>query len=124
MPIVSASRDSKVGGEGVDKESDQKGEYDSCMESDDECVILSSDEDVGTPFSIELCTCVGHAHSRSCPLNSRNKALPSSSPKSMPMMPMRVHHRLTSCQWGHQYRQRYASVVLPHTSEPPLNFVL
>jgi len=45
-------------------------------------------------------------------------------PKSVPVMAMRVHHRLTACQWGHQYRQRYASVVLPHTSEPPLNFVL
>ena len=40
-------------------------------------------------------------------------------PKSVPVMAMRVHHRLTECQWGHQYRQRYASVVLPHTSEPP-----
>ena len=87
MPIVAASRDSKVGGEGVDEESDQEGEYDSCMESDDscmesddECVLSSSDEDVGTPFSIELCTCVGRAHSRSCPLNPRNKgALPLSS---------------------------------------------
>ena len=80
MPIVSASRDSKVGGEGVDEDSDQEGEYDSCMESDDKCALSSSDEDVGTPFSIELCTCVGRAHSRSCPLNPRNKgAFPSSS---------------------------------------------
>ena len=80
MSIVSASRDSKVGGEGVDEESDKEGRYDNCMESDDECVLSSSDEDVGTQFSIELCTCVGHAHSRSCPLNLRKKgALPSSS---------------------------------------------
>ena len=80
MLILSASRDSKVGGEGVDEESDQEGRYDSCMESNDEYVLSSSNKDVGTQFSIELCTCVGHAHSRSCPLNPRNKgALPSSS---------------------------------------------
>ena len=57
MPIVSASRDSKVGAEGVDEESDQEGRYDSCMESDDEYVLLSSDEDVDTQFYIELRTC-------------------------------------------------------------------
>ena len=80
MPIVSASRDSKVVDEGVDEGRDQEGEYDSCMESYDECVLSSFDKNVGSPFSIELCTCVGHAHSRSCPLNPRNKgALPLSS---------------------------------------------
>ena len=74
------NKGASVGGEGVDEESDQEGEYDNCMESDDECVLSSSDEDVGTPFSIELCTCVGRAHSCSCPLNPRNKgAFPSSS---------------------------------------------
>ena len=79
MHIVSASRDSEVGGEGIDEESDQEGNYDSCMESNDKCALLSSDEGVGTPIFIEWCTC-GHAHSRSCPLNPRNKgALPSSS---------------------------------------------
>ena len=36
-------------------------------------VFSPFDEDVGSPFSIELCTCVGRAHSRSCPLNPRNK---------------------------------------------------
>ena len=41
---------------------------DSCMESDDECVLWPSDEDVGSPFSIELCTCVAHAvHAHSIP---------------------------------------------------------
>ena len=39
MPILSASRDSKVGGEGVDEESDQEGRYDSCKESDDEYIL-------------------------------------------------------------------------------------
>ena len=48
------------------------------MESDDKCALSSSDEDVGSTFSIEVCTCVGCA--RSCPLNPRNKgAFPSSS---------------------------------------------
>ena len=75
MSIVSATRDSQVGGEGADEDSDQEIEYDSCIESDDscvksddECALSSSNEDVGTPFSIELCTCVGCTHSRLCPL--------------------------------------------------------
>ena len=75
MYIVSASRDSEVGGEGIDEESDQEGNYDSCMESNDECALPSSDEDVGASFSIEWYTC-GHAHSHSCPLNPRNKGAP------------------------------------------------
>ena len=69
MPIVFASRDSKVVDEGVDEESDQEGRYDSCMESDDscmddECVLSSSDE---SPSSCARVGCAYFAHARSTP---------------------------------------------------------
>lgn len=124
MYIVSASRDSEVGGEGIDEESDQEGNYDSCMESNDECALPSSDEDVGTPFSIEWCTC-GHAHSRSCPLNPRNKgALSLPVPCILPQLnPLLL--------WVH-VAQRKSTVVTHHVGsslklstvqlpEPPVN---
>ena len=70
MPIVSASRDSKVVDEGVDEGRDQEGVYDSCMESDDscmddECVLSSSDE---SPSScVHVLGVHTSAHARSIP---------------------------------------------------------